>query len=90
MRSIYEFKRADGSVWADFSLPDSDVTILNEWTVDTWEEINDVIHSTTGRVQALAERALNEKLAETPRLDPTPVTEDRGFLGRLKYLFTGK
>lgn len=81
---IYVFKRADGHEWADFRLPE-DAVLLQKIHAETPSEIQKVADSNTGRVQALAERALAEAVLSSP----TALAE-RGLLGRLKWLFAGK
>lgn len=82
---IYVFKRPDGSEWADFRLPEN-AAELRRVHADSVEQMRTVAANETGRIRALAERALSEAQPESA---PAALTADRGFLGRMKWLFTG-
>jgi hypothetical protein len=91
---INVFIRNDGSYWADYDTSTESGTVLKQCSVDTEREIRKLISNpgpwVPERVRALAQRALVEKLQyPRPPLHPKRVL-DRTFLGRLKFLFTGK
>lgn len=81
---IYRFQRADGSQDCDFTVP-AGATILDDVAADSEIRLVKLIHMSEGRMRALAERARAEQFPA-----PTAATLPRTFLGRLRWLFTGK
>jgi hypothetical protein len=57
--NIYVFRRSDGTEWADFRVPPGAKTVRT-FSIDSEKKIQRVIKRETGRVKALAERALTE------------------------------
>ena len=96
---IVFYENPGGSLWADYEA--NGRKIVKSIEAHTRAEIEALIASPGKdaplRVKALAERALKELLARDQQPEPTiqlspPITtlRKRGFLGRLKYLFTGE
>lgn len=88
---IYVFKRADGSEWADYRVP-AGAKILKRVHATKLADIR-AIAEQGGRVGSLAERALAEiRVNQAADVLPavSPEVRERGFVGRLKWLLTGK
>lgn len=81
---IFYFRRLDGSQDWDYTVPYG-ATILEKYVAKDRVKIEKIIHSTEGRLRALAERALAEEYP-TPAPPPGPQT----FWGRVRWLLTGK
>ena len=75
---IHVFKRADGSEWADFRVPDG-AKIIRTVSVETQADIDRAIRKEAGRVKALAERAHTERQSLPPDARPA----ERGWFARL-------
>lgn len=91
---IYVFKRADGSEWADYRVPDGAASVRHISATKV-AQIADIVKQ-GGRIGALAERKLKEITSTT--VEPQRVLDaqveasarERGFFSRLKWLLTGK
>lgn len=81
---IFEFERQDGTRDFDYTAPHG-ARILSKIVAKDRVKLEKIIHSTEGRLRALAERALSE---EYPT--PTPPPAPRTFWARLRWLITGK
>jgi hypothetical protein len=81
---IFEFERLDGTSDFDYTVPHG-AKVLDKIVAKSEVKIKKIIHSTEGRLRALAERALTEEYP-TPMPPPAPAS----FWGRFRWLFTGK
>lgn len=59
MKVIYEFRRPDGSLWSDYTLPE-EAAAIRKIPIDTEAKILAAIEQQRGRMRALAIRALDE------------------------------
>lgn len=82
--AIYQFKNSDHE-WADYKLPEG-ATLIRKIDISTYAALNKAYQTETGRIKALAERALTQHKHEVDELNIIK----RGFFGRLKYVFRGK